>query len=105
MRTHLDPAGMDELCEALLSLKTKEETSSFLRDICTIQELKALSQRYQVAKLLHTNCRYAEIVEKTGASTATISRVNRSLAMDGAGGYETVFSRLDLSVAERENND
>ncbi len=105
MRTHLDPAGIDELCEALLSLKTKEEISSFLRDLCTIQELKALSQRYQVAKLLHTNCRYAEIVEKTGASTATISRVNRSLAMDGAGGYETVFSRLDIRTAEQENNE
>ncbi|MDD5947336.1 MAG: YerC/YecD family TrpR-related protein [Oscillospiraceae bacterium] len=104
MRTHLDPAGMDDLCEALLSLKTKEETSNFLRDLCTIQELKALSQRYQVAKLLHTSCRYAEIVEKTGASTATISRVNRSLAMDGTGGYETVFNRLDIGTAEQTND-
>lgn len=94
MRTHLDTSGMDDLCAAILCLETKEEAARFLRDLCTLQELKAISQRYQVARLLHEECRYAEIVEKTGASTATISRVNRSLGMDGAGGYEIVFRRL-----------
>lgn len=94
MRMHLDTSGMDDLCAAILSLETKDEAARFLRDLCTLQELKAISQRYQVARLLHEECRYAEIVEKTGASTATISRVNRSLGMDGAGGYDIVFQRL-----------
>lgn len=103
MRTHLDTSGMDDLCNALLCLETKEEAARFLRDLCTLQELKAISQRYQVARLLHEECRYAEIVEKTGASTATISRVNRSLGMDGAGGYEIVFHRL--FPEDTESND
>lgn len=103
MRTYLDTSGMDDLCAALLSLETKEEAARFLRDLCTLQELKAISQRYQVAKLLHSECRYAEIVEKTGASTATISRVNRSLGMDGAGGYDIVFSRMEDTVTEQNN--
>jgi TrpR-related protein YerC/YecD len=94
MLNHLDQESMDALYEALLCLETKEEVRKFLRDLCTVQELKAISQRYQVAKLLSEERRYAEIVELTGASTATISRVNRSLSIDGAGGYEVVFNRL-----------
>lgn len=103
MLNHLDASGMDDLYAAILSLETKEEAARFLRDLCTLQELKAISQRYQVAKLLHEQCRYAEIVEKTGASTATISRVNRSLGMDGAGGYDIVFQRLFGEASENQN--
>ncbi len=103
MLNHLDASGMDDLYAAILSLESKEEAARFLRDLCTLQELKAISQRYQVAKLLHEQCRYAEIVEKTGASTATISRVNRSLGMDGAGGYDIVFKRLFGEDPENQN--
>ncbi len=94
MHNYLNDESMDALYEALLCLESKDEMRRFLRDLCTIQELKAISQRYQVAKLLSEERRYAEIVELTGASTATISRVNRSLSIDGAGGYAVVFERL-----------
>lgn len=101
MQNHLDQESMDALYDAILCLETKEEVTKFLRDLCTVQELKAISQRYQVAKLLSENRRYAEIVELTGASTATISRVNRSLSIDGAGGYEVVFERLKQTGEEK----
>lgn len=81
------------LYEALLKLKSKEECRAFLEDLCTINELEAISQRLVVAKLLSEDKVYVDIVEKTGASTATISRVNRTLRY-GTGGYETVVNRL-----------
>ena len=78
--------------EAILKLKDTSECAKLFKDMCTGQELAAIGQRYAVAKLLSENAKYAEIVEKTGASTATISRVKRS--MEDGEGYEIVFSRL-----------
>jgi len=88
--------AVDQLFEAILSLKNKEECYTFFEDICTINELLSLSQRFEVAKMLQQKRTYLEISEKTGASTATISRVNRSLAY-GNDGYEMVFSRMGLN--------
>lgn len=85
--------AVDELFDAVLSLQSKEECYSFFEDLCTINELLSLSQRYEVASMLRDKKTYLEIAEKTGASTATISRVNRSLNY-GNDGYELVFERL-----------
>ena len=85
--------AVDELFDAILSLQSKEECYSFFEDLCTINELLSLSQRYEVASMLRDRKTYLEIAEKTGASTATISRVNRSLNY-GNDGYELVFERL-----------
>lgn len=94
MREKLEALKMNELYEAILQLETEEECARFFKDLCTVPELKALSQRFQVAKLLTENHVYSDIVKETGASTATISRVNRSLSYDGAGGYNIAFERL-----------
>lgn len=83
----------DQLFEAVLNLKNVEECYAFFEDICTVTELKALSQRLCVAKMLKAGDSYDDIVEKTGASTATISRVKRSLVY-GADGYQLVLERL-----------
>jgi TrpR-related protein YerC/YecD len=94
MKEKLEISNLNELYGAILQLKTEEECSLFFKDLCTVPELRALSQRFQVAKLLTENHVYSDIVKETGASTATISRVNRSLAYDGTGGYRIVFDRL-----------
>lgn len=94
MENKLKDHDMDFLFQAILELHTMEECYDFFSDLCTITELKAISQRIVVAKLLSENRVYNEIVEETGASTATISRVNRSLHY-GANGYEKIFERLD----------
>ena len=86
--------AVDHLFEAILTLENKEECYVFFQDVCTINELLSLSQRYEVAKMLREKKTYLEIAEKTGASTATISRVNRSLNY-GCDGYDMVFSRLE----------
>lgn len=86
--------AVDHLFDAILTLKNKEECYTFFQDVCTINELLSLSQRYEVAKMLREKKTYLEIAEKTGASTATISRVNRSLNY-GCDGYDMVFSRLE----------
>ncbi len=86
--------AVDHLFEAILTLENKEECYTFFQDVCTINELLSLSQRYEVAKMLREKKTYLEIADKTGASTATISRVNRSLNY-GCDGYDMVFSRLD----------
>ncbi len=83
----------DELYKAILKLETLEECKHFFDDLCTVTELQALEQRYQVATYLSKGMIYNEILEKTGASSATISRVNRSLQY-GKGGYAVVFERL-----------
>ena len=83
---------VDHLFEAILCLKNKEECYTFFEDVCTINELLSLSQRFEVAKMLTDKRTYLDISEKTGASTATISRVNRSLNY-GNDGYEMVFAR------------
>ena len=89
LRTEAD----DHLFDAILSLQNKEECYTFFEDVCTVNELLSLSQRFEVAKMLRDQKTYLDIAEKTGASTATISRVNRSLNY-GNDGYDMVFSRL-----------
>ena len=85
--------AVDHLFEAILSLKNKEECYIFFEDVCTINELLSFSQRYEVARMLRQQKTYLDIAEKTGASTATISRVNRSLNY-GNDGYDMVFARI-----------
>ena len=82
-----------QLFRAVLSLKDEQQCSNFFEDICTITELKAMAQRLEVARMLDAGCIYEEIVEKTGASTATISRVKRCLVY-GADGYNSVMPVL-----------
>lgn len=85
--------NVEYLFKAILSLESMEECYNFFEDLCTVPELKALSQRLEVAKMLSNGCVYSDIVAKTGASTATISRVNRSLNY-GSNGYKVVFERV-----------
>ena len=87
----------DKLFEAILLLKDIDECYSFFEDLCTISEIKALAQRLEVAKMLKNGITYTEIAEKTGASTATISRVNRCLNY-GADGYSMIIERLEKQV-------
>ncbi len=87
-----DPGS--ELYKAILTLKTPEECYQFFLDLCTQAEMKAMEQRFDVAKMLRAGNIYHDILEETSASSATISRVNRSL-LNGTGGYEMVFTRLD----------
>ena len=82
------------LFKAILSLKTEEECADFFEDICTIKEIQDLTQRLEVAEMLNRGEKYQKIEELTGASTATISRVNKCLNY-GSGGYKTVIERLD----------
>ena len=93
MVKQLKSEPVDHLFEAILTLKSKEECYSFFEDLCTVNELLSLSQRFEVAAMLKEHKTYLEIAEKTGASTAIISRVNRSLTY-GNDGYEMVFSRM-----------
>lgn len=93
MNPKLKDLELDYLFDAILSLKNREECYAFFDDLCTVPELKALSQRISVAKMLDSQRVYSDIVAETGASTATISRVNRSLSY-GSDGYKIVFERL-----------
>ena len=93
MSKKIHTEAVDHLFEAVLCLENKEECYTFFEDVCTINELLSLSQRFEVARMLRQKKTYLEISEKTGASTATISRVNRSLTY-GNDGYEMVFSRM-----------
>ena len=83
----------DNLYKAILQLQTEQECFDFFQDLCTVSELRSMEQRFEVASLLDQGLIYNDILEKTGASSATISRVNRSLSY-GCGGYETVFRRM-----------
>ena len=94
MNKKLHSEAVDHLFDAILSLQNKEECYTFFEDVCTVNELLSLSQRFEVAKMLREHKTYLEIAEKTGASTATISRVNRSLNY-GNDGYEMVFERME----------
>lgn len=87
--------AVDELFEAILTLENLEECYRFFEDICTIKEIQAIAQRWEVARLLKANKTYSEIEEATGASTATISRINRALNY-GADGYNLVLRKLGL---------
>ena len=93
MNEKLKGLHVEYLFQAVLCLETMEGCYNFFADLCTVPELTALSQRLQVAKMLHEHKVYSEIVQATGASTATISRVNRSLSY-GCDGYQVVFDRV-----------
>ena len=93
MNKKIKTEAVDHLVQAILTLKSPEECYLFFEDVCTINELLSLSQRYEVAKMLREGSTYLEIAEKTGAATAPISRVNRSLNY-GNDGYDMVFKRL-----------
>ena len=93
MSKFYDKPSSDLLYRALLQVHTLEECRQFLQDLCTVSELKAMEQRFEVAKLLNEGLIYNDILEKTGASSATISRVNRSLNY-GTDAYRTIFARL-----------
>ena len=89
----------DLLCDALVALESREEAYRLLDDLCTIAEVQALAQRLEVARMLRGGATYQEIVRQTGASTATISRVNRCLQY-GAEGYGRVLNRMDKRKEE-----
>jgi TrpR-related protein YerC/YecD len=93
----------DKLFEAILHLKDIEECYNFFEDICTVAEIKSIAQRLEVAKMLDRRNTYSEISEKTGASTATISRVNRALHY-GADGYSTIIKRINEKGKSEDNN-
>lgn len=94
MNDRLNKEDLNYMFRAILKLETVDECYDFFKDLCTIQELKSISQRLHVAKLLSEKKVYNDIVTETGASTATISRVNRSL-QDGNDGYRVIFERLE----------
>ncbi len=91
--------SVDHLFDAILNLQNREECYTFFEDICTVNELFSLSQRFEVAYMLREEKTYLDIAEKTGASTATISRVNRSLNY-GNDGYDMVFERMKQKEKE-----
>ena len=101
MNSRLKAEHMDDLFNAILSLQTIDECYNFFEDLCTVNELLSLSQRFEVASMLRDRKTYLEIAEKTGASTATISRVNRSLNY-GCDGYEMVFERLETDEQKKQ---
>ncbi len=101
MNKKIRTEAVDHLFDAILSLKDKEECYTFFEDVCTINEILSLSQRYEVARMLREHRTYLDIAEKTGASTATISRVNRSLNY-GNDGYDLVFERLGVTAGPSE---
>lgn len=109
MNSKIKTPAVDKLFEAILTLKNEEECYLFFEDICTVNEILFLSQRFEVSRMLRNKKTYLEIADKTGASTATISRVNRSLNY-GNDGYDMVFSRIekeketDNSISENKKS-
>lgn len=101
MSKKIRTTAVDHLFEAILNLKDAEECYLFFEDVCTVNELLSLSQRFEVARMLREHKTYLEIAEKTGASTATISRVNRSLNY-GNDGYDMIFSRIGVPTRIEE---
>ena len=97
MNEKLKDKNTDYLMKAILELEDVNECYNFFQDICTINEIKSLTQRLQVAKMLVEDKRYTEVEEVTGASTATISRVNRCLNY-GEGGYKSILKKLGVNV-------
>ena len=96
MNKKIKTDAVDHLFEAILTLKTPEECYAFFEDVCTVNELLSLSQRYEVAKMLREKRTYLDIAESTGASTATISRVSD--------GYDMVFKRLGFEKLDDEDD-
>ena len=103
MNNKIKDEATDLLFKAILSLKNEEECYNFFEDLCTVQELKTISQRIVVAKMLSEKCVYTDIVNATGASTATISRVNRSLQY-GCDGYDKIFEKIKLEDESKEDD-
>ena len=96
MNKHLKKPRNEEMYKAILTLNTVEELMKFFDDLCTVSELQAMEQRYQVAVCLSKGMIYNDILAETGASSATISRVNKCLTY-GSDGYKTVLERLKES--------
>ncbi len=108
MEGRLKDKGVDFMFSTILKLETIEECYKFFEDFCTSQEITAMSQRIVVAQMLQKGWVYSDIVSKTSASTATISRVSRSLNQYSHGGYDLVFSRLteeDLALLPQKDKD
>ena len=93
MNPKIKTEAVDELFDARLKLETREECYTFFEDLCTISELRAMEQRFQVAQMLDEGRIYSDIARETGASTATISRVNKCLTY-GSDGYRTALDRM-----------
>ncbi len=93
MNSKLKSERLDDLFKAILNLESVEECYNFFEDLCTVSEIKAMGQRFHVASMLKRGCQYSAIVAETGASTATISRVNRCLTY-GTDGYATALKRM-----------
>ncbi|MCQ2494552.1 MAG: YerC/YecD family TrpR-related protein [Lachnospiraceae bacterium] len=103
MNDKLKTEATDSLFNAILQLKTTEECYAFFEDLCTVNELLSMTQRFEVATMLKSNQTYLAISAKTGASTATISRVNRSLEY-GNDGYDLVLSRMGLPTGKIQSD-
>lgn len=97
MNRKIKTDDVDHLFDAILTLQNREECYTFFEDVCTVNELLSMSQRFEVAYMLRERKTYLDIAEKTGASTATISRVNRSLNY-GNDGYDMVFRRMEENM-------
>ena len=104
MNNKIHVPEVDQFLEAVLTLENKDECYAFFEDICTVNELLAIAQRYVVAKMLREKKTYLDISEATGASTATISRVNRSLNF-GNDGYDLTFKRLGLDLDDESKKE
>ncbi|MDD5949124.1 MAG: YerC/YecD family TrpR-related protein [Lachnospiraceae bacterium] len=91
---------VEQLFEAIQTLETTEECFTFFEDVCTVNEILSIAQRFQVARMLREHHTYTEVAEATGASTATISRVNRSLVY-GNDSYEMVLTRMEKNKSEK----
>lgn len=104
MNKRINTEGVQHLFQAILKLENLEECYAFFEDVCTVNELLSIAQRLEVAWCLRKKQTYLEISEKTGASTATISRVNRSIAF-GNDGYEIVLGRLEQEEAQQSESD
>lgn len=103
MLRKLNDENIDWLFKAILTLKTVDECYDFFEDVCTVEEVQGIAKRMFAAKLLKDGALYSEITEQTGLSTATISRVNRSMKY-GGGGYEMVFDRLGWKFNPKKGN-
>ena len=104
MNKHMRKPRNVDMYRAILTLKTTDELMRFFDDLCTVTELQVMEQRYQVAALLNKGLIYNQILEETGASSATISRVNRSLQY-GADGYAIAFARMKDQAGEEEEGE
>lgn len=99
MNNKIKTSEVDHLFDAILTLKSREECYKLFSDVCTIKEILAMAQRYEVAIMLENKMTYLDIADKLGASTATISRVNRCLSY-GEDGYNLVFERLGIRKSD-----